>query len=72
MIVATYTTEKATIHIDDSALRRLSPAQISANRRYAQQLAGRLAYQAMLRGAIEGITPEEYRQRYGRDPYADG
>ena len=69
MIVATYQTKGATVHIADDALQRLSPAQIRANRRYAQRLAGRLAYQAMERGLIEGITAEEFKQRYGRDPF---
>ena len=70
MIVATYNCSKGiTVHIDDAALQRLTPEQIAANRHNAQRLAGQLANQAMRRGEIEGITPEEYRAKFGVDPY---
>ena len=69
MIVATYNCKGVTVHIDDAALQQLTPEQISANRRNAQRLAGQLAARAMRRGEIEGITPEDYRERYGADPY---
>ena len=72
MIVQTIQTTGATVHIADDVLRQLSEAQIRANRRYAQRLAGRIAVRAMERGAVEGVTPEVWAERFGRDPYADG
>lgn len=72
MIVKTIQTTGATVHIADDVLRGLSPAQLAANIRYARRVAGRIAARAMERGAVEGLTPEEWAQRYGRDPYADG
>ena len=69
LIVATYNCKGVTVQIDDAALQRLTPEQIAANRRNAQRLAGQLATRAMRRGEIEGITPEEYRARYGVEPY---
>ena len=71
MIVATYNCSGVTVHVDDAALRQLTPEQIAANRRSAQRLAGQLAVRAMQRGEVEGIQPEEYRRRYG-EPYEEG
>lgn len=65
VIVATYTTDKATVHIDDSALQRLSPAQIEANRNRARAVAAGIARRAMERGELEGLTMEEWEKRYG-------
>lgn len=72
MIVATYNCSGVTVHVDDAALRELTPEQIAANRRSAQRLAGQLAVRAMQRGEIEGIEPEEYRRRYGAEPFEEG
>lgn len=65
MIVATYQTKAATVHIADDALQRLSPAQIERNRNHARSVAGQIARRAMERGEIEGLTPEEWDRRYG-------
>ena len=65
MIVATYQTKAATVHIADDALQRLSPAQIERNRNHARAGAGQIARRAMERGEIEALTPEEWDRRYG-------
>lgn len=65
MIVATYQTKGATVHIADDALQRLSPAQIERNRNHARAVAAQIARRAMERGEIEGLTPEEWDRRYG-------
>lgn len=65
MIVKTIQAEGAVVHIDDDVLRGLTPGQIQDNRRQAQAVARRIAYRAMERGAVEGLTPEEWRRRYG-------
>jgi hypothetical protein len=72
LIVQTIQTAAATVHIADDALQALSPAQVRANRIHAGRVAAQIAARAMERGAVEGLTPEEWRRRYGRDPYADG
>lgn len=72
LIVKTIETTGATVHIADDVLRALSPAGISANVRYAARLAGRIAVRAMERGAVEGVTPETWAERFGRDPYGRG
>lgn len=63
MIVKTIQAEGAVVHIDDGVLRGLTPGQIQDNRRQAQAVARRIAYRAMERGAVEGLTPEEWRRR---------
>jgi|GEM_PF-4510538 hypothetical protein len=65
MIVKTIQAEGAVVHIDDDVLRTLTPEQIEANRRQARAAAWGIAYRAMERGEVEGLTPEEWVRRYG-------
>lgn len=65
MIVKTIKTDAAVVHIDDDVLRSLTPTQVEANRRHARGVAWGIAYRAMERGAVEGLTPEEWNRRYG-------
>ena len=66
MIVKTIQAEGAVVHIDDDVLRGLTPGQIQDNRRQAQAVARRIAYRAMERGEVEGLTPEEWTRQGGR------
>ena len=65
MIVKTIQTEGAVVHIDDDVLRGLTPAQLQRNLRRTRAVAAGIAYRAMLRGEVEGLTPEEWQRRYG-------
>ena len=65
MIVKTIKSETAVVHIDDDVLRSLTPDQVEANRRHARGVAWGIAYRAMERGAVEGLTPAEWQRRNG-------
>ena len=65
-IVAAYQTAHATVYISDAYLASHTPAQIEANRREARAVAMGIFRRAMDRGQIEGITPEQWQQRFGQ------
>lgn len=65
-IVAVYQTKHATVYISDAYLASHTPAQIEANRREARAVAMRIFRRAIDRGQIEGITPEQWQQRFGQ------
>lgn len=67
-IIATYSCSGVTVRIADDALAALSPEQLARNRRNVQRVASRILKRAMDRGEVEGLTPEEWRRRYGREP----
>lgn len=65
-IVAVYQTKHATVYISDAYLAIHTPEQIEANRRQARAVAMGIFRRAMDRGRIEGITPEQWQQRFGQ------
>lgn len=65
-IVAAYRSAHATVYISDAYLAGHTPEQIEANRRQARAVAMGILRRAMDRGQIEGITPEQWQQRFGQ------
>ena len=65
-IVAVYQTKHATVYISDAYLASHTPAQIEANRREARAVAMGIFRRAIDRGQIEGITTEQWQQRFGQ------
>lgn len=65
-IVAVYQTKHATVYISDEYLASHTQAQIEANRREARAVAMGIFSRAIDRGQIEGITPEQWQQRFGQ------
>ena len=71
-IIASYPRTGVTVKISDAALGRLSPEQLERNLRSAQRVASRILRRAMDRGEVDGLAPEEWQRRYGREAaYAD-
>lgn len=70
-IIASYNCSGVTVRISDAVLAGLSPAQLAANRREAQRVASRILDRAVERGTVEGLTPEEWQRRYGRNSNGD-
>lgn len=66
-IIATYSCSGVTVRIADDALAALSPEQLARNRRNIQRVASRILKRAMDRGEVEGLAPEEWRRRYGKE-----
>lgn len=66
-IIATYSCSGVTVQISDAVLSGLSPEQLARNRRSARRVASRILKRAMDRGEVEGLTPEEWQRRYGKE-----
>ena len=68
MIAATYNINGVTVHVDDDVLRQLTPEQLQARRQDAQRVASRILAGAMARGAVEGLSPAAWAERFGGGP----
>lgn len=66
-IIATFNSTGATVQISDAAFAGLAPEQLRRNRGQTQRVASRILRRAMERGEVEGLPPEEWHRRYGKE-----